>query len=123
MTEAKNGRDGKGRFVAGNKAGKGKGRPRSEYAAAFERVITPEMFDKLILRAYIDGMKGDQASRAWLVERVLGKVPNILELRAADAAVLRELLDHFERQGIPASDVFHAMLTQIALEAEVENED
>lgn len=115
MTEAKNGRDGRGRFVAGNKAGKGKGRPRAEYATAFMRVISPDEWDKIIQAAATDAATpGGHQSRVWLADRIIGRVPSVFRLLGPDVVLLEQLLAAFDRNGIAASDVFNSMLAQFA---------
>jgi hypothetical protein len=116
-------RDEKGRFIAGNKAGKG--RPPKEYADAFSRVVSPEAWEGVIRRALIQAIEGHHDARAWLADRLIDKAPQILELRAAEAALLAELLKRFDACGLSAGDVFNAMLAVIAAEdgIEVEAED
>ena len=114
-------RNEKGRFVIGNKAGKG--RPPKEYAATFASVITPEIWEGIIRRAAADALKGEHDARAWLADRLIGRVPNILELRSADAVLLAELLKRFEAVGMSAGEVFGAMLAQIAEESETVHDE
>ena len=110
-------RDEYGRFVRGNKAGKG--RPSKVYVETFARVVSPEIWEGIIRRAAGDALRGEHDARAWLADRLIGKVPNILELHAADAALLADLLKRFEARGQSPSEVFVSM---IAVLAEEENE-
>lgn len=115
-------RDEKGRFIPGNKAGKG--RPPKEYADAFSKVVSPTAWEGVIRHALAYALEpGGQAERTWLADRLIGKPPQILELRAADAALLAELLKRFEAVGVSAGDVFAAMLAQIAETSEVEADE
>lgn len=117
-------RDEQGRFVAGNKASKGgvTRAKKNEYAALFFEEINLNDFRKIIQKARRQALLGDRHARQWLAEYMVGKPPQILELRAGEAALLRELLDAFERQGVPASDVFNEMLALIAEESSVVTE-
>ena len=114
-------RDDKGRFVPGNRAGKG--RPPREYADTFSRVVSPEIWEGIIRRAAADALKGEHDARSWLADRLIGKAPQILELRAADATLLAELLKRFEAVGMSAGEVFGAMLAQIAEESETVHDE
>ena len=61
-------------------------------------------------------------ARRFLADYVLGKPPQILELRGGDAHLLAEVLEQLRARGVAASDVFEAMLQQLA-EADVEVDD
>ena len=117
------GRDEKGQFAAGNKASAGHGRPpgakTSDLLQRMRDGISGEDWDKIWKRAVKDAAAGNTDARRWVSEYVVGKPPNILELRASEAAMLRELLQRFVAEGVPASDVFHAMLATFA-ESEVD---
>lgn len=117
-------RDESGRFMPGNKASPG--RPRkaveSAYLAEILDVVTLEQWRKVVKKALTDASKGAPDARRWLAEYIIGKPPTIIELKAGEAALLRELLQHFKQRGVAASDVFHAMLAQVAAESEADDE-
>lgn len=101
-----------GKFLPGNQAAKN--RPPKEYANAFTRMVSPADMDKIVAKAKEQALDGQHDARTWILDRIVGKVPQILELRAADAILLRDLLDHFEARGMSAGDVFALMLAQFA---------
>lgn len=117
-------RDEQGRFAPGNKASKGgvTRAKKNEYAAIFFEEVSLGDLRKIIQKARTQALRGDRFARQYVTEYTVGKPPTIIELKAGEALLLKELLDHFGQQGIEASDVFNAMLAQIAEESEVEGE-
>lgn len=121
--------DENGKFAPGNKASPG--RPRkvveSAYLAELLGVVTVAEWRKVAQKALADAKKGHPEARRWISEYIIGKPPQILELRAAEAALLRDVLNRFEARGVPASDVFNAMLALMAEEeidvSEVEQDE
>lgn len=114
-------RDAKGHFVKGNKASPGR-KPRvteAEYMEITIAAVSPDDWSAIVEKAVKDAKKGAPDARRWLSDYVLGKPPQILELRGTDAALLADLLRQFAARGIAASDVFNSML---ALLAESEHE-
>lgn len=119
-------RDEKGRFIKGG--GGGPGRPRrateGRYMDVLMGEVTSEYWAAITRRAIGDAMKGVPEARRWLSDYVLGKPPTILELRAAEAALLADVLRGFERMGMTPAEVFGALAVQIGLvEAEAEDEE
>lgn len=119
-------RDERGRFVKGGYKG-GPGRPprqvETDYMAITIGQVTPEYWQAITKRAIHDAIKGDRDARRWLSDYVLGKPPAIVELRAADAQLLAQLLEAFKARGVQASDVFNAMLAQLATADTEEGDD
>ena len=117
-------RNDKGQLEKGSAPLPGAGRPRKAveqaYLNAIAEIVTPERWNKIVLKAAVDAAKGYPEARRWLSDYLIGKPPQILELRAGDAVLLKQVLENFERQGVPASDVFHAMLATFAEAEEVE---
>ncbi len=110
-------RDARGRFVKGGPGGPG--RPRGfDYLSVMRELLTPAEWGKIVRQAIKDAIAGQGEARRWLAEYVIGKPPQIIELKAAEAAQLAELLRLMESQGHSASDVFAAMLQEIALTAD-----
>lgn len=118
-------RDNKGRFTKGGIPGPG--RPKRAVMVDFHNIlidaVKPEYWEGIIKRAIQDALKGDTYARKFIAEYTIGRPPQILELRAADAALLAELLKRFEVLGMSAGDVFSLMLTQIAETSEVETDE
>lgn len=109
-------RDENGRFIAGNKAspGRAKRTTEREYLALMRSAVTGDDWLKITRRAVKDAIQGNSWARAWLSDYLIGRPPQILELRGAEAAMLAELLDTFAGHGLDASTVFENMLNQLA---------
>lgn len=109
-------RDEKGRFTQGGKPGPG--RPKRVVEVSFHSIlveaVSEDLWRGIVKVAIRDALKGDKYAREWISNYTLGRPPQILELRAADATLLKELLQRFEAQNIPASAVFNAMLATFA---------
>jgi len=113
-------RDEHGRFLPGNKASPGRA-PRvteHEYLDVLIGAVPLDKWRKIVEKAVRDAIIGDFRARQWIGEYIIGKPPTVIDLRAADAALLAQLLKQFEVLGMTASDVFAAMLAQIAEESE-----
>lgn len=111
-----------GRFINGNKASPGRA-PRlveSNYLDTTFAAVSVEDWHTIVQRAVEDAKKGNSWARSWLGDYVLGKPPQILELRGADAALLHDLLEAFQRQGISATDIFRAMLAELTVPSNAE---
>lgn len=125
-------RDEKGRFLPGHSAA-GPGRPSRATEQDYMRVtldkVTLEKWGQIITKAVADAERGvDGATRAsarkWLGDYVLGKPPQILELRGAEAHLLAELIEQARRLGKSPSDLFEAMIAEFALiDAEAGDDD
>lgn len=109
-------RDKSGRFLPGTDGGPG--RPTRQGEADYLRMLTDGVsaqdWQKIVSRAVKDAVKGDYRARAWIGDYLLGKPVQTIKLAAADQALLSELLDRMEAQGVSASAVFNAMLLQLA---------
>ncbi len=108
-------RDDKGRFSKGNPGGPG--RPRRtverEYLDATLNSVSLEDWQAIVRKAVTDAKQGNAWARSWLGDYVLGKPPQILELRGGDVALLAKLLRELDARGVSASDVFNAMLQEL----------
>lgn len=109
-------RDELGHFVKGNKASPGRTkRPTEiEYLNILKQGVTPDDWQKIVRTAVSLAMAGDWKAREWLSNYLVGKPPQILELRGADALLLSEVLKRFSANGFTAGDVFEVMLQQMA---------
>ena len=111
-------RNEKGQLEKGSAALPNAGRPRKVVERAYldelVEMVTLEEWRKVVRKALTDAKKGMPEARRWLSEYLVGKPPQILELRAAEAQLLKELLQRLETHGMSASDVFLAMLQQLA---------
>lgn len=98
--------------------------PRSTEAGYLQRMtelLTPEKWDKIVNKAITDAMKGSSFARQWLTDYVIGKPVTTIQLVASEQALLNEVLMRLSANGGSASELFQAMLNEIA-RAEVENE-
>ena len=109
-------RDEKGRFLPGNAAGPG--RPRREVEENYLRILsdtcTPDAWRGICKRAVIDALQGDARARDWISNYLIGKPPTVIDLSAGDAVLLKQILEALEKRSIPASQLFEAMLYQVA---------
>ena len=119
-------RNEKGQFVKGS-ASPSPGRPKRAIEVAFHDIlveaVTEDLWRGIVRVAIKDALQGDKFAREWISNYVIGKPPQILELRAADATLLAELLKRFEALGMSAGEVFGALLAQIAEESQVNAPD
>lgn len=108
-------RDKKGRFVKGHSGGPG--RPRrhteAEYIEATVGQVSLAKWQKVVNKALDDAMAGDRHARQFLADYLLGKPPQILELRGADAILLAQLLELCEQREISPGKIFEAMLVEL----------
>lgn len=121
-------RDSKGRFLPGNPGSPGRP-PRRVERQSLEMLtnfMTPAKWHKVIKQAYIDATEGDsfsrKAGREWLAGYCWGKPVTTINLNATEQAILGDLLDVLAERGIPASDVFAAMIEQASLAESVSDE-
>lgn len=91
------GRDGAGRFAAGNAGGPG--RPsratETEYLRVLSDACPPETWQRIVAKAVTDALDGDGAARAWLSRYLLGTFGTSRSVMGLDA-----LLSHDERMGL-----------------------
>ena len=76
-------------------------------------LLTPEKWDKIVNKAITDAIKGNGYARQWLSDYVIGKPPQILELRGADAMLLSQVLKQLNATGVTASELFESMLQEL----------
>jgi hypothetical protein len=118
-------RDERGRFIKGS-ASPSPGRPKRSVEVSFHDIlvesVTEDIWRGIVRKALHDALLGDKYARQFIADYTIGRAPQILELRAADASLLAELLRRFEARGQSAGDVFNAMLAVIADEVEVEDD-
>lgn len=111
-----------GRFVKGNKASPGR-KPRPTEAAYIEKMYTVgdlETWGKATKKMLDLAVAGDvQAYRA-IVPYYAGLPVQKLQISSQDAALLAEVLELMKSRGIAASDVFSAMISQLAESAPVD---
>lgn len=104
-----------GRFLPGNPGGPGR-KPRAaeaEYLDVLTERVSLDQWAKVVDRALKDAQKGNGYARAWLSDYLIGKPPQILDIRAADAVLLRQVLEQLETHGYSASEVFNKMLARL----------
>jgi hypothetical protein len=108
-------RDGQGRFKEGNKASPGRRRAETEkqYLEATYTSVSIADWRKVVSKALVQAQKGDYQARRWLSDYLIGKPPQILELRGADALTLAQVLEAFKAQGIAPAEVFESMLAEL----------
>jgi len=110
-------RDANGRFLKGH-APLSPGRPSRpveiEYMNILKQGVTADDFKKIVATAVSLAMAGDWKAREWLSNYLIGKPPQILELRGADALLLAKVLEQLKNSGVSASQVFEAMLNELA---------
>lgn len=106
-------RDEKGRFVKGHNA-PGPGRPpratEADYLAAMTEIVTLDSWRAIVKRALADALQGDSRARAWLSGYLIGKPPQILDIRAADAALIARLMDALKDANMEPAEVFERMI-------------
>lgn len=113
-------RDEKGRFVKGSRGGgRAKRKTEQEYLTALKEELSMDRWLTIVRRAITDATQGDRHARDWLANYMIGRPPHIVELNAADAQLLKQVLEHMP-SGQTAGDLFNAMLIELA---EVETDD
>ena len=100
-----NGRDAKGRFVAGNNGGPGRSARKREEQYLEVLLTTVPMADwrKIVLKAASQAKQGNYQARRWLTDYVIGPAAQSVHLRADLAGVdlitiLREKLPSADRE-------------------------
>lgn len=122
-------RDGNGRFGPGNNFGKG--RPRrvteAQYLEATVGQVTLKDWRLIVDQAVKDAQTGDYRARSFLADYLIGKPPQIVDLRGQDALLLSEVLQRLSEKGLSPGETFNAMLALIAdtenVEVEVEDDE
>jgi hypothetical protein len=79
-------RDPRGRFVPGNAAGVGHGRPKSrhELEGAIRAAVTPEELVQVIRALLARALRGDVRAATVVLDRLLGRVPIRVEDELGD---------------------------------------
>lgn len=116
-------RDQMGRFVKGRKSTPGPGRPKrtteAEYLETTIGRVTLDQWAKVVDKALGDATSGDgptsAAARKWLSEYLMGKPPQVLELRGSETHLLAELIRLANQIGKTPGDLFEAMIAELAL--------
>lgn len=114
-----------GQFAPGNPGGPGRPKRMTEadYLNATISAVSVDEWGKVVRKALTDAKKGNAPARAFLADYLLGKPPQILELRGAEAHLLAQVLDALKTRGIAASAIFEAMLAELAAEQVGEADD
>lgn len=117
-------RNNKGQFTTGNKASPGrKPRPAErEYLEATIESVSLEDWRLVVVKAVKLAKAGDYQARRWLGDYVIGKPPQILELRGVEAQQLAQLIKEMEQRGMTPGDLFEAMLAELVM-SEAESDD
>lgn len=119
-------RDEKGRFVPGHKL-PGPGRPsratERAYFNAMLEAVTPEDWNKATKAVFRLAKRGDVKAFLALVGYYAGLPERRLNISMQDATLLSDLLIVLDKQGIAASEVFEAMLRQVASMENSDNEN
>lgn len=112
-------RDENGLFKPGHTV-KSPGRPsrviEGDYLQRMTDLLTFEKWEKIVNKAIADAIKGNGYARQWLSDYVIGKPPQILELRGADAMLLSQVIKHIIASGRTASELFEIMLQELQSE-------
>src|SRR5215207_8372328 len=105
-------RNEKGQLVKGT-APLSPGRPKRVVEVDFHNIlldnVSPEIWTGIVKRAVMDALKGDRYARQFIADYTIGKAPHILELRAADATLLAQVLKQFAAHDMEAHEVFNLM--------------
>ena len=110
-------RDEKGRFLPGQQMPAGPGRPsrqtEQDYLAVTIAEVSLDDWRAVVRQALKDAKKGNGYARQWLSEYLIGKPPQILDIRAADAKLLSDVLKRLDDVGMSASEMFNALLVEL----------
>jgi hypothetical protein len=68
---------------------------------------------KVTQKAVTLAIEGDYQARRWLSDYLIGKPPQILELKGAEAQTLAQVLEAFKAQGISPTEVFQSLLVEL----------
>lgn len=119
-------RDDKGRFLPGQTMPAGPGRPpratERDYLAALVDEMSMERWRKIVRKAITDAEKGNGFARQWLAEYVIGKPPQILDIRAVDAKLMAEVLKQLDAVGMTPSELFNNLLVELNSMSEGDHE-
>lgn len=124
-------RNEKGQFLPGNKAspGRPKKATEAEYLEAIGRGVPLELFQQASAKMGKLAAGGDVQAYNAIKAHLAGLPIQKLQLSSTDAALLVQVLELLKNKGIPASQVFEALIAQLAESQQVdvyegdENED
>ena len=115
-------RNDKGQLEKGSAPLPGAGRPRKAveraYLDAIAEIVTDAEWEKIVRKAVVDAKKGAPDARRWLSDYLVGKPPQILDLRAGDAQLMRDILEGMEALGYSKTDVLLAIRAQVIQDSE-----
>lgn len=110
-------RDSKGRFLKGHSL-KSPGRPKkateAEYLEAMGRGVPVDIFERASAKMGKMAVKGDVQAYNAIKAHLAGLPVQRLQLSSQDVALLAELLQRFDRLQIAPSEVFEAMIEELA---------
>lgn len=109
-------RDENGRFIAGNPGSPGRPKRQTEvdYLSIMEECLTVAKWRQIVNAAIELAIKGDARSRRWISDYCLGRPAQIIELRGAEQMQLSQLIDFCKTESIAPSDLFAAMIEELA---------
>lgn len=118
-------RNEKGQFVKGNKAspGRPKKATEAEYLEAMGRGVPIEVFEDASRKMGKLAAGGDVQAYNAIKSHLAGLPVQKLQLSSTDANLLAQVLELLKSRGLSASDVFGAMIAQLAASDPVTVED
>lgn len=119
-------RDKNGRFQKGHSVKSPGRKPRATEAEYLDKMFTVgdlEAWGKATEKMLKLAQGGDVPAYRALLPYFAGLPVQKLQLSSAESATLAQVLDTLKSRGIPASDVFNAILSQLADESVTVDED
>lgn len=109
-------RNQKGQFMKGNKASPGRPKRATEaqYLEAIGRGVPLELFEQASAKMGKLAAGGDVQAFNAIKAHLVGLPVQKLQLSSTDAALLAQVLELLKNKGIPASQVFEALIAQLA---------
>jgi len=90
------GRDGKGRFIKGNKCGHGthnSGRKPEEYRNIFKKIVTFDQWKLVLIEALEEAKEGDDKARKFLADYLIGSPKQFVDLTTMGKKLFETPLD------------------------------
>lgn len=108
-------RDSRGRFGAGNKASPGRPRRRTEneYIEATVKRVPLARWRKIVDKAVTDAEAGDRHARRFIADYLLGKPPQVLELRPDEVALIVDAAEALEAHGYNLRDILTRAIERV----------